>query len=287
MQKKRIIFILKLLLSLIIFYLILRDINIHLLVENFNKLSIGVILLLIIATILKKILQMWNWQRFLIIDPEYKPTRQRVISTFFIGEALRFLLPGGYGIVGKIYFIDNSKRNSFLSIGLEKFFQIWTSLALACIAGFFYFENIALWIRISLNIVVLLLPFFLVLIRHFVKHESIQSYTKQYIRYAPTIIIRSFIMMFITAIQYYLIIGFFGNVGFSSILLVVPLILSANLLPITYGGLGLRESFAISILDKYGIVPEAAITCSLTIFVLSSILPALIGLVYIIKSRNR
>ena len=175
MQKKRIIFILKLLLSLIIFYLILRDINIHLLVENFNKLSIGVILLLIVATIVKKILQMWNWQRFLIIDPEYKPTRQRVISTFFIGEALRFLLPGGYGIVGKIYFIDNSKRNSFLSIGLEKFFQIWTSLALACIAGFFYFENIALWIRISLNIVVLLLPFFLVLIRHFVKHESIHK----------------------------------------------------------------------------------------------------------------
>jgi hypothetical protein len=67
----------------------------------------------------------------------------------------------------------------------------------------------------------------------------------------------------------------------------IPLILFSNLIPITYAGLGLREKFAIEVLAKYDISSETAITVSLTVFIFNVLLPALIGLFYIVKSKKK
>ena len=61
----------------------------------------------------------------------------------------------------------------------------------------------------------------------------------------------------------------------------------ANIIPITYSGLGLRETFAINILAKADAVPEVAVTSSLTIFFFNLVLPALLGLYFILNSRKK
>lgn len=236
---------------------------------------------------IKKTLQIWNWHRFLKFDPSYTPRWKEVVSSFFIGESLRFILPGGYGIVGKIYFVANKKKATFISVGIEKFFQIWTSLTFATIAAAFYFDDIALHYKIIVNVIIISLPVLAVLIQHFVKHASIKTYLIQYFRYAPNIILRSFIIMFVTILQYHLIINNFHGISFLDSLIIVPLILSANLLPVTYAGLGLRETFAIGVLSKFGIDPETAVACSLSIFAFSSLLPALIGVFFVLRSKQK
>ena len=67
----------------------------------------------------------------------------------------------------------------------------------------------------------------------------------------------------------------------------IPLILFSNLIPITYAGLGLREKFAIEVLSKYGISSEIAITASLTVFIFNVLIPAVVGLYYIIRSKRK
>jgi len=58
------------------------------------------------------------------------------------------------------------------------------------------------------------------------------------------------------------------------------------LLPISVSGLGVRENLAVFFLAKYGVPAYAAVGASLFIFFINAILPALIGLVFVIKRRQ-
>ena len=60
----------------------------------------------------------------------------------------------------------------------------------------------------------------------------------------------------------------------------------SGLLPISVSGLGVRENLAVFFLAKYGIPAYAAVGASLFIFFINAIIPALIGLYFIIKRRH-
>ena len=66
----------------------------------------------------------------------------------------------------------------------------------------------------------------------------------------------------------------------------VIFIWGSGLLPISVSGLGVRENLAAFFLAKYGVPPYAAVGASLFIFFINAIIPALIGLYFIIKRRQ-
>jgi uncharacterized membrane protein YbhN (UPF0104 family) len=60
-----------------------------------------------------------------------------------------------------------------------------------------------------------------------------------------------------------------------------PWILLTNLVPITPAGLGVREGTAVAILHTYGVQVATAVNATLLLFVINSLLPALLGWRYL------
>lgn len=285
--KKQLSFYAKIFISVTILYIIFTKINLQGVWENFGKISFLSIIFLFILSAIKVYFQMINWGNYLKLNADYKPLKYEVAKSFFIGEALRFVVPGGLGTLGKVYYVQNQKSATFVSVGVEKFLQIWAALIFAATAGLFYFNQIPLCHKSCVYGVLLILPFLIPFISKLIKHGQAKNYTSQYNKIILPVIGRHTINIMITIIQYYLVIISFVSLSLVKIALAVPLILSANILPVTISGLGLREGFAVEVLAKYGISPEIAVACSLTIFSVSNIIPALIGAFLMLKHKKQ
>jgi len=283
--KKRFSFYAKITITAFILYFVFRKIDLQSVAENIVKIPVWSMLVLLVTAAGKIYFQLSNWEKYLKLNPDYKPKRNEIAKSFFIGEALRFVVPGGYGTIGKMYFVNNKKGATFVSVGIEKFLLIWAALFFASIAGLFYFD-FATELKILVFGVVLSLPFLVPLIGKLFKHESVPLFTKGYSRILLPVIGRHAITMFLTITQYFLVINSFYSLSIPHTTVAVPLILAASIIPITISGLGLRETFAIEVLDKYGIIPEVAVACSLTIFAVNNIIPALIGAFFMVRHKK-
>lgn len=283
--KNRYLYFLKIIVTSIILYFIFRKIDFRQLYLTFTELKFSYIVIIVLTAGIKIFIEYVNWGHYLRINPDYKPKRSEIFKSHMIGHALRFLIPGGHAVIGKMYFVKNEKKLSFMSIGVEKFFQIWINLLFASFAAIFYFRRQFILPTIIAFIFITCLPFIIYLLKHLDRKENLTKYFKQYWKIIPRIFFMQIVYMFITIFQYFMLLNTFISFHFFSAVVSIPLILFSNLIPITYAGLGLREKFAIEVLAKYNITSETAIAVSLTVFIFNVLLPALIGLFFIIRSK--
>lgn len=287
LKKKRLFYLLKIAISITILYFIFRKIDFKELYGNLLNISIITLIFLILTTVLKLVTQIFNWGIYLKLWPNYKFNLSEIIKTHFIGSALRFLVPGGHATLGKVFFVNNQKSSTVISIGIEKFFQIWINLLAASIASFFYFKTLNIMVKILIIIVVVLLPFLLTFFSKTVKRPIFKDLFYNYEKIIFRIIISQIIFVVLTILQYYVILNNFQHIELTNVMIGVPLVLFANIIPITISGLGLRETFSIKVFSGFAILSHVAVTASLTIFVLNSVLPGLIGLYFIVKKNPR
>ncbi len=285
--KNRYFYFIKIIITSIILYFIFRKINFHQLYISFIELKLSSILLILFTAGIKIFIEYLNWGSYLKLNPDYKPKKMEIFRSHMIGHALRFLIPGGHAVVGKMFYVNNEKKLSFMSVGVEKFFQIWINLLFAGFAAIFYFRSKFILPTILAFIFIIFLPFIIYLLKHFDKKKNLAIYFKQYWKIIPRIFAMQIVYMFLTIFQYFILLNNFLSFHIFSAIVSVPLILFSNLIPITYAGLGLREQFAIEILSKYNISSETAITISLTVFIFNVLLPSLIGLYFIISSKRK
>ena len=79
------------------------------------------------------------------------------------------------------------------------------------------------------------------------------------------------------SLQFYLLLSSLQPVGWQ-VGLTLPIILVVSSLPISIMGLGLREGTAALLLSSYGVPMESAVAAALSLFVINSLLPGLVGL---------
>lgn len=283
LKNKRLLYFIKIIISVTILYFIFRKLDFRELYHNFLNINFLTIAFLLLTTIIKLATQMFNWGVYLKLWPNYKFNLSEIIKTHFIGSALRFLLPGGHGTLGKVFFVNNKKSSTFISIGVEKFFQIWINLLAASIAAFFYFRNLALLLKLLIILLVVFLPFLVKLFSKIVKREIIKNFFYQYEKIIFRIIFSQIIFVSLTILQYYVILNNFQSIELTKVMIGVPLVLFANVIPITISGLGLRETFSIKVFAGFAILTNVAVTASLTIFIFNSVFPGLVGLFFLIK----
>lgn len=84
---------------------------------------------------------------------------------------------------------------------------------------------------------------------------------------------------------YIILLGTPGEVHWSCLLL-IPIVFLTNIISITVGGLGIREGAAILLLPLSGISPETAAGVFFLAFVLSRIVPGILGLVWNLGVRR-
>ncbi len=81
--------------------------------------------------------------------------------------------------------------------------------------------------------------------------------------------------------EVYLILRAFCNPKLSTVLAVHPLVMVTNILPVTIGGLGLREGASVVLYGRFGIPEEHAFWAGFLIFVFNTLLHGIVGTVLI------
>lgn len=282
---KLVSYIFKLALTVVILYLVFRGLEPRLVFENMMKLSGGVILLLILGSFLRHSIQLTAWRLALRINPEYVPDLRAEIHSYLIGLPLAFIFPGGFAAMGRIFWVKNSSHvASALSFVVERGLLTWATVTFAAIAAMLYFPGISpLW-GLPLLLILITLPLWSRYLFYLWKEG--EPYRDRYAKSAPRLALLQVIAALIALTQYWLILNSIQQISWLDNFKLMGLTTFSNALPITIGGLGLRESFAIHFLKSAGFVPSQAISATLSLFLIQDMTPALIGLSVLWKKRR-
>ncbi len=283
---KLILFILKVAFSAFILWRIAAKVDLSLAVKGISSLSVPIIFALVLITVLRHLCQYVNWLFSLQINPEFKAAKGEVFGSYMIGLPLRFAVPGGHASLAKVLYISNSsKLASLWSTFLERGFMTWSSWCFAAAAGFFYYSRFSPWLFMGIFMLCLLLPEFIKLGLSY-KPEW-QALKKNYNTYAPRMLILQVTNSLLTYLQYWLILNSFFAISGWETWIRMALTQFSNTIPLTIGGLGLREGFAIHFLKGAGFSAEHAVSATLSLFIIQDILPALAGLGFLLRARRK
>ena len=96
------------------------------------------------------------------------------------------------------------------------------------------------------------------------------------------------VMFLIVLLQCHILLMTFieGTLHFKVTLFAYPLVILANILPITIGGLGVREGVAVFCLSFFDVPPEVAVAATFYLFLINVVAPALLGCIIILRSNR-
>ncbi len=148
-------------------------------------------------------------------------------------------------------------------------------LCLASLALLYISQGITAWVRWLLFIFLITLPIWLYFALLLNRRWKILR--PNYIKYAPGIVLSQVALSLVNFLQYWLMLQLTQSVSFWEIIKRMSLSNLSYSIPVTVAGLGLKESFAVSLLSKIGLQPESIAGTTLAIFIINDVLPALIG----------
>ena len=97
-------------------------------------------------------------------------------------------------------------------------------------------------------------------------------------------LIYSFILQFAFIVNYYLTARSLGiGLGLTAFIFIVPVVATISMIPISIGGIGLRENSLVFIMVALGVTNEKAAICSLIIFFMLILIGAIGGIIYIVR----
>jgi len=207
-------------------------------------------------------------------------TNDPLLRVFFSGYAMRFLIPGGLGEVGKMMFVPGKYSQRLIAYLADK-----GSLALAILVG----GLVGVWkvypqLRAFYWILFVIVPVVFLVVRHLVLKKSLSLNKEHLYPYKRVLMITiplSFIHVFIVALQYWLILKSV-DIPFSTIFMTVNIVLFAVMVPISIAGLGVREWTTLQLLRQFAIAKETALVAPLLVFVCNVFVPALVGVAVIL-----
>ncbi len=89
----------------------------------------------------------------------------------------------------------------------------------------------------------------------------------------------------ISAMWYLLFISVGGNTPFLNFLVITPVVNTISMLPITIGGLGLRETTFVELLSRYGVIKEIAFSTSILFLFFYVAFGLLGGIIFLIRKN--
>jgi glycosyltransferase 2 family protein len=199
------------------------------------------------------------------------------VSDYLWGMALGLVTPGRVGEVSRIKHIRVSRNRGVALYILEKFLEV-TALFFLCLPGLFYQSLVPVWILFSCLIAMPLIVFTVAKVFNLMGTlKKIRHYIEQFKTSGCWLL--SLLCLLVFCIQGFLILrGMNENIS-PMVIIFIPWILIGNLIPVTIGGFGARESLAILFLKEHNISSEEAMSFITLVGLLNLVLPALVGAV--------
>lgn len=282
--KNKLLFVLKYLIGFILLGWILARVDRTQMILTLTSISFPVLGTVLSVALLNILSQFLRW-KFLIENHSNHYNKNDLIPSFFAGFAFRLIIPGGHAEITKVFLLPGRKRGKVVAFGIEKFFQTYIKSILILIALPLVFPEyrVLLWILAAVGVAAY---FFLPLIFKLSIMKRFQEKEINYNRIFIRTLLYSLAIFGCLILQYFILLNEFHMIDIWGTVLTVIFIWGAGLLPITVSGLGVRENLAVFFLARFGIPAYVAVGTALLIFFINSIIPAIIGLIYIIRRRK-
>lgn len=277
-------FVFKLLLTAFILWQIFRKMDMGVLWKTLFGQPIWLLLAIFGLSLLRHLGQYLTWQYSLQLSPLYKPVYREIFNSYMIGQTLRFVVPGSWGVVGKTAFVSNSSRTAtFLSYFVERSFVSWAMLFFASFSLFYIPLGFAKWLIWLLFIILLAIPFGGWFILG--ANRRWKRMQPNYLRLGPRILFLQLAVTLFNYLQYWILICQFKITNFWETVTRMSLAHISLSIPVTFAGLGLKEVFAQNLFAKIGYPNEVIVSSTLIVFFLHDVVAALIGAGIMLKAK--
>ncbi len=223
--------------------------------------------------------------------------------SYLAGMAGGLFTPGRIGEISRFAFLKDHKKN--LVIGLvmiDRLFDLAVVLFLA-LFGLFHFASIYVFAAAAGLIGVFFFAFFyprrflqwvVVLTKRFPYfsrfHSMFLSWVEKIAAVSLSFKVRflfyTIISYVVVMMEFYFLVSNYRDVSIEAVILVQPVIMLVNILPITIAGLGVREGTAVLLLASFGIPAPAALSSAFWLFLLNTALPGIAGMVLLLFYRS-
>ncbi|GBD86862.1 hypothetical protein BMS3Abin03_00786 [bacterium BMS3Abin03] len=310
--KSYLVLLLKLLIAAGIIYYLITYIDFNKVLLALNNSDLTFIYAAAILSILNIYLQFLKW-KLTCSQVLNENSNSKILTSLFYGFSAGVITPIRIGeYFGRaIAFKDKSVLQTTVATLIDKFFPLLIVAflgSMSMIIFIYLFYDVSIYIASSLFILLFTFFYFLfVLIKtekfwdsiFFSKLRSIKKLNRFFDKlqvlkkldrvYFTKMSLISFLFYACFLIQYSLLVtGFSQNTEFANYLWAGNLIMFAKTIipPISFGELGIREGASVFFLTQFGETSEVAFNASIFLFLINIFIPALFGLVLLIKKNN-
>lgn len=290
--KQPVIFVLKVMVSFLLLALIVNKIEVKNIVIGFSNIKYPFYIAAAHAGIFN-IIKILKWH-YLLQFTQSGSTIRDSLKSYLAGMAGGILTPGRVGEFARILFLPHLNKSVVTGFVIVDKITDLSIVMLMALPGVAYFSNYLTVMSVFFIVLLIIWVFFfphypLLLAKSIInRYSSITRYKSKIIEisekiktiggtYKLTVITLTIISYCVAISEFYWLINNFQHCDFLISFQTQPLIMLTNLLPITIGGLGLREGTSIMLLKKYGISASTAFSAAFLLFFLNSFLPAVIG----------
>lgn len=282
---------LKLIITIVLIFLVFRYIGIKNVYSEISNVNIYYILLSFLFTFLLVLFKAIRWKGIVSIFNASIKTGTSIIYTL-ISIAFSFVTPSKLGELVKVkYLVDKTGiryLTSFVTVVTDKIFDV-IAMAFLGLLGFSLL-GISKWkVPFIAGFVLYLIALILIFIYfekviasmpRFIPKKYKEGFSKINLTkgiYLKSLLI-SLVIWIILSIQAFFILKSLGvNASLFITITAVPLMALSSLVPISIGGIGIRELIAISFFSLLGVGAEKSAVFSLTYTFISSGIPAIAG----------
>ena len=284
---KSINLVIKIIISAILLYFLLTlKVNFLQIINILKAAKLSFILYSFILTACLVMIKALRWQLLIKFSLNEKISYKECILSYLYGLAPGLITPGRAGEILRITVLKGFSKEKLAELFLvDKYIEV-TALFIVSAIGSLIIKLPELSFYLLLIVFVLIMMYYLRtrwsgilswLVKAVVKREIklifVEMKGSHYIMY----LVISLMGLFCDVFAFHFIINAIGEVGFGVCLLVFPVMLVAAVLPISISGIGVRETSAVYLFSMFNIKPEISFNAAILIFIIGSVMPAIVG----------
>jgi hypothetical protein len=231
--------------------------------------------------------------RYLLSD-SIRVTRGQLIRSVIGGYAFVLAAPGQVGEFSRaLFFPGESKLRLIGLVAVDKFtaFLITASLGLLSLglwhagpmwAPFPLFLGLLIWL-------VLRPRQFVAVTVKLMRKLPLKQHTFRFLEgfrglsthRLSILLLLSLLYFLVYSLQFYFLLWAFEDVSLLAMVICFPLVMLVNSVPVTIGGLGIREGAAVLFFSQFGVQESSALGAALLLFAINILIPGLCGLTFV------
>lgn len=290
----------KIIITIVLFSFATLKLNLSEMMGIFVNINIPLLILCLFVVPLLYLIRTLKWNA-LLLSVGIKHPFLTVFRVLLIGMFYGMVTPGKSGEILRAYYIGSENTKIIPTIIWDKIIDIFVLLIFSMLSILFLFDNANLY-----TIAFLLFTTFIVITCVFLNKKIINFLlnfigindisTELFI--STTHLIKNdiglLLKLVILSISYYIIAIFLAVLVLKSLYadgnlylaFTLPIIVLMGNIPITISGLGLREYITIICFEILGENPTIGFSFSIILFLLITLIPGLVGYVFMLKDRK-